>query len=382
MKNLRPYKTFSPAKTAASWPAFSLIEVLIASSIFVVVGLIALTVFVNILRIQQRISLENAIYEDARFMMERMAREIRLNTIDYEEYYTKLVEENVYGGSYGCYASRFYNPGDGGPQSGGLGTFCNDGVTDANTNPTCIISKSSQDINTGKNPYEGNFFLTTGDMEDANAFCDANYGPTNQCSNPNQTFYLQDELYLIDSKGTQKTLMARKVIANTPAPEYALALVRLKGEDSNTDGITERWTECSNQALCCASDFDCEQPVGPNGETTLESTLLYNANTNYKGFVPVSPSRTTITSLQFYIAPLDDPRKAFAESTSQTQQQPHVTIILSVQPSHSVLQNYNGEIPTLTLQTTITSRVYNEVKSYYGAEKPDGSDICVKGYAS
>lgn len=380
MKKPLPQTNHS-AKPAAK-PAFSLIEVLIASSIFVVVGLIALTVFVNILRIQQRISLENAIYEDARFMMERIAREIRLNTIDYEEYYTKLVEENVYGGSYGCYASRFYNPGEGGPQSGGLGTFCNDGITDANTNPSCIISRASQDINTGKNPYEGNFFSSSGDIDDANAFCDANFGPNPQCSDASQTFYLQDELYLIDSKGMQKTLMARKAIANDPAPEYALALIRLKGEDSNTDGITERWTGCTAQGLCCASDFDCEQPVGPNSEMTLESTLLYNPDTNYKGFVPISPSRTTITSLQFYIAPLDDPRKAFAESTSQTQQQPHVTIILSVQPSHSVLQNYNGEVPTVTLQTTITSRVYNEVKSYYGAEKPDGSDICVKGYAS
>ena len=108
---------------------FTLVEVIIASSIFTIVSLIGVTVFVNVTRIQKRISLENAMYEDGRFMMERLAREIRENTVDYEEYYNKNVEGSVqYGQEYGCYSTRFYNPGSAGGvdnvPSNGLGAFC------------------------------------------------------------------------------------------------------------------------------------------------------------------------------------------------------------------------------------------------------------------
>lgn len=67
------------------------------------------------------------------------------------------------------------------------------------------------------------------------------------------------------------------------------------------------------------------------------------------------------------MAPLEDPRKAFAETDAalQIQQQAHVTIILTVQPSRNALTAYEGQTPKVTLQTTVTSRVYNEVKSYY-----------------
>ena len=121
---------------------FTLAEVLIAATIFTIVSLVGVTVFVNVIRIQHRVFLENAIYEDARVMMERISREIRSNTVDYEEYYSKAstydiafdplpsldlngMKENPYGTMYGCCAKRFYNPGAGGPEQGGFGAYCN-----------------------------------------------------------------------------------------------------------------------------------------------------------------------------------------------------------------------------------------------------------------
>ncbi len=362
--------------------AFTLVEVILASSLFVVVGMIAVGVFVNILRIQQRVSLENAIYEDARFMMERMAREIRKTTIDYEEYYNKIVERQPYGSEYGCYATRFYNPGNGGPQgsNGNFGSTCNDG-SDPASNPGCVIDKKSLDINTGQNPYIGNKF--NGQAQDATAFCDRQFGGAgasgaggSSCSGTNLN--LHDELYLIDAKGDWKTFFALK---ETSAPgagasgagtgaEHGLAILRLSGEDNDHDGKAETWTACKTDPankLCCSKEFDCSNlPTPPPGSGVLENTLSFNAANNFQGFIAISPSRTDVTAVKFYVAPLEDPHKAFAETTAGISEQPHVTIVLTVQPSKSVLQNFSGVVPSITLQTTITSRVYNEVSSYFG----------------
>jgi hypothetical protein len=108
-------------------------------------------------------------------------------------------------------------------------------------------------------------------------------------------------------------------------------------------------------------------------EASLDGTVT---GMLYKGFVPISPLRTTVTKLHFYIAPLEDPRKAFAETDPALaiQQQPHVTIVMTLTPAASELTGYAETPPSVTLQNTVSSRVYNEVKSYTG----DG--VCTKGY--
>ncbi len=334
---------------------FTLVEVLLASFIFTVVGLIAVNVFVNILRIQRKISLENALYEDARFMMERITREIRKNAIDYEEYYNQLVAKKPYGESYGCYANRFYQPGDKG-SNGGVkygSPVCSNGG-DLNT-PGCIIDQNSIDIPTGQNPYAG-----SGDPEKASAMCDENLSSPISCEG---NLNAQKELYLINPQGTEKTILASKTITGLGQdPIKALAALRLTGKDeAPKDGINEAWA--------CSTDFDCA-----GFENNLKGTLTADTNTIYKGFVPISPLRSDVESLQFIIAPLEDPRKAYAETTPDVQQQPHVTVLLKVKPAATETQNFGGEIPSISLQTTVTTRAYGDVKSFWG--RNDG--VCPK----
>lgn len=378
---------------------FTLIEVLVAATIFTVVSLIAVNVFISVIRIQRRVQLENAIYEDARVMMERVSRAVRENTIDYEEYYNKAMNQdtalsssltsselaptalnkNPYGYRYGCYAQRFYNPGTKAGVTDSLGVLCNDD-THTPTDPgysNCTIDHNTLDINTNQNPYAAPGAVQT----DASAFCDKNPLHTASTANtycgPNDTtnHNIQNELYLIDPAGTQKTIFALKAITtldngNPPAAsEHALAMLQLTGQDNDNDGVTETWRSCDpnkdpGNQFCCSSGFDCKNL--DFSKYGLEDTLNYNANLLYVGFVPISPARTNVSSLTFLVAPLEDPRKA-AHEGGVIQQQPHVTIVLTVQPSASQLSGYNGDIPTVTIQTTITSRVYNEVTSFHTA---------------
>lgn len=371
-------------------PAFTLAEVLIAASIFTIVSLIGVNVFINVIRIQRRVSLENAIYEDARVMMERIAREVRENTVDYEEYYNKAsdfdisfsalpglnlygIDQNPYGNRYGCYSKRFYNPGTDGPEQGKFGAYCNNGTSTPESSPGCIVNKTTLDINTGQNPYAGYHTGLPSSLPDvANAMCDQNQitdadADTN-CSDASPNHNEQAELYLINAKGNEKTILARKEIVSSGA-EHALALLRLSGQDQDKDGVVEVWRDCDvgsapGNSFCCSIGFSCSDPFATS---TLEGTLKYNSNL-YKGFVPISPTRTDVVALKFFVAPLEDPRKGFSETDPAlgVQQQPHVTIVLTVKPAQSTLSGFtSGEVPVVTLQSTVTSRVYNEVRSYY-----------------
>lgn len=345
---------------------FTLVEVILASTIFTIVSLIGVMVFINVTRMQRRVALENAIFEDGRFMMERIDREIRSNTIDYEEYYNKLsLAANPYGSNYGCYASRFYNPGTAGPHDGELGAYCSTSppyTVSVETDPNCIYDKATLDTNTGQNPYQGSL-IPFDEATDANAFCDPQYPPQGGSCTIGPHLHARDELYLIDPAGKQKTIFALKKFNDKPNDEFALSMLRIKGQDGNLDGINEIWTgmQCATP-FCCAEGYDCAGP----GFTSLEDSLDGVTNGIFKGFVPISPLRTKIVSLKFYVSPLEDPRRAFNETALDDgiQQQPHVTVVMVLQPAESELANFSGDIPTVTLQTTISSRIYNEVKSY------------------
>jgi len=303
---------------------FTLIEVLVATTIFTIVGLLGVTIFVNVMRVQRRITLENAIYEDGRFMMERISREIRQNTIDYEEYYREANKDaKKHGQEFGCYAQQFMNLGTGLPA---YGTLCNDMATLAKNSPGCIIAKDTQDINTGQNPATAPLIRA----DDANAMCGAQRGWINtQCrigAAGYGDFFTAGQLYLINAHGTEKTYLGMKKVGSSP-DEYSVAMLMLEGTDTDNDGISEQWVDTTPGVLYennCMEGFDCDGVEVPD----LNANLAGNDEL-YEGFVPLTPLRTNITSLTFYVSPLEDPRKAFSETVTgdAMQQQPHITVV-------------------------------------------------------
>lgn len=342
----------------------TLVEVIVASSVFVAVSIIGVTVFVNVMRIQRRIALENAIYEDARFMMERISREVRYNTIDYEEYY-RANRGLQHGQDYGCYAQAFYNPGS----DTSIGALCSyPAVVPVESDPGCVVDKTTLDVNTGENPYSGIGGLYG--PTDANAFCDEIYGTESNCAVGSTDFSLsQDQLYLINPEGSQKTYIGRKLV-NSGTGEHAVAMLRISGEDTDTDGILEKWYDTTDHyENYCNEGFNCPAASIDNLDNNLDGSDPADL---YDGFVPFTPLRTNVTQLSFFLSPVEDPRKAFAETqvNELVQQQPHVIVVMTVEPAESELQGFAGDPPEVTIQSTITSRVYNEVKSYLGVPIP------------
>lgn len=343
----------------------SLIEVLIAIALFSMVAVISSTILIDIVQLEKKSSVQNAIYEDLRIMLQLLTKEIQTGTIDYDEYYNycviQLADPTAYFGvNHGVYGSRFFDPGkslDGWATTNpaDLGLEC----SYENGGECEVVYTLSTDLNIGQNPFYGV-------AADSSAFEDRGVGG---CS----TDGITDHLFLIDNTGTQKTIIAKKVIN---ASDDAIGLVRMEGIDFDQNGLVDTFT--------CLDEFTCEDDVGvlapvvhvpyldligkdlnqldPPIRLPQESDLIQLFDANTTQFVPISPLRADVQELRFIIQPLEDPYKAFAEPDFRAH--PTVTIILTVGLSENAEEDYPGEFDPITVQTTVAAGVIGRIETY------------------
>jgi prepilin-type N-terminal cleavage/methylation domain-containing protein len=376
---------------------FTLIEILIASSLFVIVISLSTAILFDIIKVEKRSEILNAVYDDSRVVMEQLANLIHNNAIDYDEYYSinYIQKEKLkfttdpfpaYGLYNGVYSSRFYDPGL---------TYVNNtengepGTNPKNLGVECTIPgtpiaqcrfpyKLSKDKNTGKNPYDGSGKAE----EESNAVCDLG-----ACT---PKTFTDSELYLINAAGNKKTIIGRQFIKSTSSLEdYTLSMLELDGIDSDQNGIPDLFT--CNPNYTCNPDptlikkylitpfTDPKFPpamIGNDGHlnesniTTLGlsiatqndlKTMLISLTSS--PFIPITPFRSTVEDVQFIISPIEDPYKGYAETAIQSH--PSVTILLTMQPSAADMAQYPGEPPeAITIQRTVTSGVHQKVESY------------------
>ncbi|MBI2638269.1 type II secretion system protein [Candidatus Peregrinibacteria bacterium] len=382
-------------KSTKSKYAFTLPEILIAVAIFSTVSMVVSTLYIQSFQETRKANLQNQVYEDARFILQRIAQEARDGMVDYDEYYNQNVVIDNFGQNFGRYYSSFFYPG----QDEALGFDCNtveagDGAvgTPARSakrnrrDADCVPLRKTIDRNTGSNPFKGKYLVAV----EEDAFCGkvtyerqgAAGGLLGQCNNPADApdptqERLQDRLYLISADGFTKTILAREKIGVDPSGEsiYALSMLRLKGIDQNGDGIADHFV--------CADDFQCRGTddvpdidisiEGPNGTRILtelprDEDLMEGkdiAADHQNGgfsidFVPISPLRVNITHLNFFITPTEDPHYAFSESG--TLEQPRVTIVLTVEQNPLETGVYKP-FPPITLTQTVSSRVLTSISA-------------------
>jgi len=319
---------------------FTLVETLVSVGIFtVIMGLVA-TVMFNTFSHDHKTRVSRMLYEETRVALERMVKEVRKGTIDYEEYYSwyrcttatcdmlpDATADSSYGKNYGYYALQFYRDASA-------------GVTQAPPSPDQL---SRADENVGKNI--NNMQPALGDGQ-THARCDDAASP----SYPGTTDgYEQCELYLISMDGSEKTIFR----VQQDGAEYRLAMLKLHGYDYGVDH---------------AVAVDPVDPTDHDGQ--IDTWLAEDDFTGYD-FRLIQPNTIKITNIKFFVSPLEDPRKNFAcfEASAsdclnkEVQIQPHITIIMTAEPSLSQMAGIQGTTPSVTLQTTVTARAQNEVTS-------------------
>lgn len=342
----------------------SLVETLIAISIFALAALVASSMLFETVKMQKKSDLQNALHEDARLILQQLTNEIQKGTIDYEEYFSiNVAEAPYYGMYYGVYGSRFYDPGKTGTDLSGsnpenLGIECSYPSADTPLDDCEVIYTLSTDLNTGQNPFNAE---TSSEQASSNAFCDNDP----KCALENGVV---DELYLIDSTGTKKTIIGRK---KNIGEDFVIGLVRMKGYDIDQNGVIDTFG--------CDEGYTCNENVPESTfawlndediqelssyDISLPSTedldSLFTPGSSH--FVPFTPLRVNVQNLKFIINPIEDPYKGYAEK--DTQAHPSVTIVMTLGLAKNAKDEYPGDLEAITVQTTVAAGVLSGIPSY------------------
>jgi len=308
---------------------FTLVELIVSTTIFVIVISLVGTIFMDFYASKRKTEVSRLLYEESRTALERIVKEVRRGTIDFEEYWNRFENQSAqtdnlkYGENYGEYATQFYRDSDG----------------------SVPATVSRFDENIGKN-------VGNDPLGNANtlAVCVA---PAKIPISPGTSGHEQCELYLITAEGREKTIVKVEPITVGTNTEYQLKMLKLPGRDSNGNNQVDDW------GIHKLPDLD------PSDSKFYDFCGTFDVSgtcTEFQ-FQKIQPDSIKITSLKFFISPREDPRKAFAEFSSDVQIQPHVTIQLSAEPSAPYSGGIRGNTPSVTLQTTVDARAQNEVKS-------------------
>ena len=318
--------------------AFTLVELLITLTIFATVSVISVTLLVNGLRSAKKIQAQVLLYSEAQSLMDQIARDVERSTVDYEAYFAR----NVLGETgwdtleYGAYAQSFFDPGSdgfyGGPYPDSIfyedelyGTLCSGSSGEYPEDcPGEDPMVATQDVDDGLHPFSGYFDLT-GKSEDPgvmNAFCRGADGEGDIACDSG-TVGFTNELILVNAAGDERTVYALELLDGSTT-EYGLSRVRLLGSDTDTDGIENKW--------------------GVNDSSAL------------------SPLTIQVLSFDVLVTPTEDPYRAFGEADAQIQ--PQVMIVMTLSLSSEFSSGLLGEVPTITLQRSISTGVYSKVESY------------------
>lgn len=339
--------------------ASTLIELLITVTVFSIVATTSATVMVNTLKSTKKIQNQVFLYSEAQTLMDQLARVVEQNTVDYEVYYAREVQGEVGWDTpnYGMYAMTFYDPGSSGPDSGplsdtnplvtGYGAYCAGSGVDVYPDDCDMPDYTTLDQDMGAHPFPdiSDFDVTLPDNEDyMNAFCE-NTGGTDTCQGIEH--FVSNELVLINNMGDERTVFVLEPVSSS---DNRLSKVQMSGTDGDGDGVVDTWV--------CLDGYDCtglgNVVPNPNDLTLYE--------TKQADFMPMTPSSIDIQEFYVYIAPNEDPYRAFAELGVQVQ--PQVTIVFKASLSDDYSSGLIGEVPSITLQRTVSTGVYERIVSW------------------
>ena len=324
-----------------STSGFTLVESLIAVLFFSTLFVATFYTIQNFYEVQRREMIKNQVAEETQALVNRLAHLIRQNTIDYSEYYSNGREGSItYGNDARAYERQFFHM-----------PTCNQGASNGSLNTVGGVSVACD--HNDPNRFNDGFFNTFADNSYLNDDADENALLPIIGSDAHEQY----ELYLISADGKTKTILRRTgnnvdddddgiIDEESFTPWVAdhdgaerLNLKQMIAVDSDGDGLLDDFEDDA------ASGFDAT--IGNDWQL-------------------ISPQGIDIVDLVFYVAPLDDPRKAFNENNPDVQQQPHVTIVLTTRPSfiwrQQLSQKRQAPIKELTIQTTVSSRLLNNVR--------------------
>ncbi len=381
---------------------FSLLELLVAITIFGVVSTVTTNAYITSFKAEQRSQLQNSVMLDAKYIMDLITTQIESGKVDFEEYFNQCVIHGtcpkveiedegdlpdeadqltkVYGINYGLYNWQFYYSGTTTPDGStadGYGDLCEKEAdqffripnVDCATGPLPFAEDAPTGVNPQKLVEDPDDQASIDSVKNLNsATCATNYQnfdgtQTSSMSDPcppslTLSDFTFNELYLIDSDETTKTIIGREKITDS---DFAVSLIRLVEKKDPTSVGTGNYPV---KVFECETGFECtnDTALGNFADGINEVILptpnrydFYNYSDGkniFKDFVPISPLKINIKKLSFLIAPIEDPTLAYREGIKIY---PQVTIILEVEPSNTFRLPFFSRNFNLKLQKTVST---------------------------
>ena len=347
LQNLRKSLVFAFSKKSA----FTLVEILVAISIFITLMGTVTAIYFSMQKSQLRIKMSSNLYDETRFLMESLAKEIRGSYIDYEEFYNQNNSKTDRDGraiegscELNCENSK-------------MGGNCSldddiDGdamgidLTDKNFNCSGIKYNTDElfgEIGRCYGAYARNFYEPLGskkgicsrDMR-ATGGADGNDFENALASHQNQN------LYLISLNRMERTFFRFS--------DNALKKLKLICcETSDTNGCSG--LDGNNNEIC--------EQWGPDPDFTSGASVPSKAIEDH--FVDITSSDISIADLDFYIYPRKDPYLAFKDHAVKY----HPFVRITIQAFSRTYADHfpNEAVPSISLSTTISVRSYSNIPS-------------------
>ncbi len=364
-----PYPDFPWGKAkrlpkAVPGPAgFTIAELSIAVAILSAIMVFSLAIYSNFFDSMRDLKASNLVYEEARFLMDRMVKEARESTLDYEAYFGQSLlkdqqQENydylrnqTYGQDYCQYSRQFYQVGS----DGEIGTLDDKSTgirsqvdpVDGLTRIPPAIGRLSSLLEDEAEPLQENLFLISieGDRRVYFKRIEGQDGNGNAIGQVGMVKLIGKDFGLDHINALDPLLDGSAPAGNCQA------------DVGEGDGKIDTWI--------CESGFPCQTEIVANNDLCQGAvhSVLHDPNApEESSFVPISPSSLDIVDLSFVASPMDDPRKAYGAPSAQIQ--PGVTIKLTAQAAPQLSAKLIGNrSPGISLESTVSSRVYSEIVS-------------------
>lgn len=304
---------------------FTLIELMIASTIATIVLVVSFALIGNIYFAHKQIRIAQNFYSEARFLLEKIVTISRENTIDYDRYFVEVGP----------------NP----DTSTGCPSFDDNQVAFGGGN------LSNSETNRTTLGYPNIFYWKVSDDVYRNLGGVKIDGGNDLCA---QAFHGDlNELYLINEDRNIRTAIKKEADRIQTSIEL--------GADTDNDGKVDIWghniTWDSGTHVCKINQpYSNEDTSPPTLTTSIDNEdLCYSAH----DFENISAKRLFIDSFNFTPYPDRDPYLNFRNDEAQI----HPNVFLYLKISLLGYEDYAFENqPTITMQTSTSSRVFKNTR--------------------
>ncbi len=298
---------------------FTLIELMVASTIAAIVLVVSFALIGNIYFARKQIRVAQNFYSEARFLLEKIVTISRENTIDYDRYFEEV-----------------------GPNPSNCSSFNSNQIAFAK-NKDNSINNNNDLTNRKKLTYPNIFYWKISDDLYRNLGGMKPDGSVDPCA---QAFHSDNSnpltvLYLINKERNIRT--AIKLVGNRIQTSVEL------GVDTNHDGEADLWssnTRWDNNNICIVDGTVLKK------QTLIQDEELCN---QAHDFTNISAKNLQVSSFNFTPYPDRDPYLNFRNDDVQV----HPNIFLYMKVDLANFEDFGFENqPTITMQTSVSSRVY------------------------